>query len=228
MSQNELSRDPAQNRLLLQLSLFGEYPDDVDDADDQRGQAEAADEVAADLGDDLEVAIHSGAGEPLKRRHPTPEPIGPDLDLNDERLLYFRHIGVRDLFAEMVVQSIRDLVYSKDEIRMARLLSKGTDEHEEMLFSAGWLDTNDGQLAVQILYPDWDHVTIVRRIHQDPQGILERMTQAGERRARDAASGFADASLSGGSDVYARIDDRSDDWSDTDVSGECHEGFRYN
>jgi len=212
MEQYWLNQDPAENRMQLQMSLFGEDPDDVGDVGGRTGQAAGGNHngtvngATQGLGDDLETAIHSGTGAPLKRRQPAPEPLGPDLELNDERLLYFRHVGMRDLFAEMVVQSIRDMSYSKDEARMTRLLSKDPEGHEEMLSSAGWLSTQDGQLVIQILYPDWDHVTILKRIHQDTQGILERMTQAGERRAQEIEMGLSDVGLQGGLDLYGRID----------------------
>jgi len=191
-------------------------------------QDAAAGSPARGLGDDLEAAIFSGAQEPLqKRRRGASEPVGPDLDLNDERLLYFRHVGVRDLFAEMVLQSMRDMAFSKDDERMARLLDKSPEDHEEMLLSADWLATKDGQLAVQMLYPDWDHMAILKRIFQDPQGILERMASVGEKRTKEseAASGFADAKLIGGSLWGASVDAY---WPDLDVNAGSEEySFRH-
>ena len=234
MNQGWLSQDPGQNRSLLQMGLFDE---DLDDPvlDDQLRSLVAS---SPDLGDDLEEAIHSGAGAEIveqRRKSVVAEPLGPDLDLNDENLVYFRHVGVRDLLAEMVVQTIRDMIYTKDSKRMERLLKKNPEEHEGLLFSANWLSGKDGQLAVQMLYPDWDHVTILRRIEQDPQGIMDRMTQAGERRARErsvsAEFGVLISGEKGGGGHSGSIKSRLDAWSsdsdsdsDSDFDSDCADG----
>lgn len=254
MGQRWLNKEPAQNRSLLQMSLFGEGgafapgSSDVDlalqsivsvprmnhalanpPAIDKKRQSEGGTQPVAnpsaahqpvqmDLVDDLEAAIHGGAGEPIRRRKGDPyqEPLGPDLALNDETLFYFRKVGVRDLFAEMVLQSIRDIMYSRDEPRMEKLQRINPEEYEEMMFSAEWLSTKEGHLAIQMLYPDWDHVTIVRRIYEDPKGIISRMSAAGARRHQEAMDGFGEVPLSDDSGFAGRLET----WGDADIGGD--------
>ena len=240
MGQRWMNQDPKVNRSLLQMSLFGdggvyasesvEEPihflaparskTDVSTVQEVRtvDSLQALTPVQGDLIDDLEAAIHGVEGEPIPRLKPlrSPDHSGPELNLNDETLLYFRKIGVRDLLAEMVLQSIRDCVYSQDAARMERLKAQNLEDFDELMCSADWLHTKEGQLAIQMLYPDWDHVTIVRRIYEDPAGVLARMSAAGMRRHQENLAGFDESSISDASGFSERLDS----WGDADINGD--------
>jgi len=243
MGQGWLNQDPRTNRSLLQTSLFGDdepagIKTDVraglapshrkknsqaaEALNTQKPLAGSFDEITPNQGnlvDELEAAIHGVDCAPVRRRRArssaqsSTDGAEPDLHLDDETLLYFRKIGMRDLLAEMVLQSIRDCVHSCDQARMDKLKTQSPEEFDEMQYSAKWLATNEGHLAIQMLYPDWDHFTIVRRIYEDPKGVLARMSEAGMRRHQENADGFSESSLSDDSG----FSDRLSTWSESDL-----------
>lgn len=99
----------------------------------------------------------------------------PDQFMTDEQAMrFFIEEGRRLLLAEMVIQSVRDMAAMQDAERCERLRRTDPETLEEIQASAQWLDTTNGHIALQMLYPDWDHRAIVQRIKQDPQGVVDR------------------------------------------------------
>lgn len=149
-------------------------------------------------------AVQRAAAKPRKRR--SEEDTGPDLRLDDENALFFAEIGCRKLLTEMVLNTLRDIVALRDQARVERLSKLNPEVIEEMRMSAEWLKQPNGMLAIQIMYPDWDHASILANVYEDPEGVLRRFDR-GIAAAKESADS---AEIKLADSVAARKRDRLD------------------
>lgn len=167
--------DPRLSLAGLQLCLFTEGPGDLDVR-----QTRQEVQRVLDAHEQQETQALRARREAGRRRRAAAErgdesgDIDPELNLDDEDLVYFQLIGRRTLLAEMVIQSVRDLALLQDQARCERLKRKDPEGFEEIEASARWLSTVNGRLAVHLVFPDWDHDLIVQKILADPVGVLQR------------------------------------------------------
>lgn len=204
--------EPQTSLASLQMSLFGEDLSEL--------QAREAEQAMVDA---IESAMTRGGpvdlppAEPAKPRRTrrVAEPEGPELNLDDENLQFFWEVGCRMLLAEMVIQTVLDMAALKDAKRCARLQRVDPQSWEEVQVSAAWFDTVDGRLAVQVLFPDWDHDSIITRVKADPEGVLGRFqawaSLAPKRAAEDA----------GGMDSSRLVDVEVGDWGSEESTYAC-------
>jgi len=167
--------EPRASLVGLQLSLFS-------DEDFLHLESRQAEQAIADAMNAVENAVTqkntSNLPPPekpaMRRGRRVKEPEGPVLQLDDEGLQFFRDVGCRMLLAEMVIQTVRDMAALTDPERCQRLQQLDPQSWEELQASAQWFDTEDGRIAIQLLFPEWDHETIINRIKADPNGVINR------------------------------------------------------
>lgn len=216
--QNQVTEQAAMQWAGLQLSLFGPRPEEVEaeQAHEMVQQALAyfdSTQGAAEHDEAQMLLLAPNPQHDLPKRSPmSPDDGEAQLELDDESCEFFRQVGCRMLLIEMVVQSVRDLVLVRDEARAARLKAKSEVEWEEVATSAAWLKEPFGRLAVQVLFPDWDHEAIIRRIYEDPQGVLKRFESWGAVSAAAREQGLSTMSLAGHVD-WSRLDLDEPSWS---------------
>ena len=201
--QSQVAERAATQWAWLQLSLFDSQPEAVE-AEQVHEMVQRAlayfeipqgtdkqNDVQQTLPPEEDLQDSQHGQDPPKHSARAADDGGPMLDLDDESCEFFRQIGCRMLLTEMVVQSIRDMVLVRDGVRAERLKAKNEAEWEEVSASAAWLKGPLGRRAVQVLFPDWDHEAIIRRIDEDPQGVLKRFESWGSVSAAAREQGLS-------------------------------------
>jgi len=188
----QLTTQSIQRQLSL-LDIFG---------DDLGRESSAKDLVLTSIpgAEDVDIisvedaSIEINAAKKKARKNPAPKQpkqpkqtvVDPVLDLNDENCEFFAREGVRALISEMILQSAKDMVLSGDDAKMQELRESDPESYAEIMDSAAWLDTTDGRLAVQCLYPDWPVDKVLNAIKSDPQGVISRYSRGWQRKSTES------------------------------------------
>lgn len=90
---------------------------------------------------------------------------------DDEDFRFFKVIGIRSLLAGMLLQSIRDMVALQNQQS-----SGDVKDIEEICTSAQWIDTQDGRMAIKMLFPNFSEDEIILRIKTNPEEALKRFS----------------------------------------------------